>query len=173
MCDGFGCCTERGVGRRHREAKCRECCDGRVGCGAPMPQTPMATTTSGSKVHECGSRAPGTRRAIEAHGFRRSHGSGIFAANSDTEVAVVSNGEFDGDDNSPVMVKAIQIEAEWAAGVIVVVGRRRSGAEWAAGVIVVVGRRGSGVGVIIWVTIRVSVGWGERRQGSFPDPGSL
>ena len=38
-------------------------------------QTPIATTTSGSKVHECGSRAPGTRRAIEAHGFRRSHGS--------------------------------------------------------------------------------------------------
>ena len=40
-----------------------------------VPQTPIATTTSGSKVHECGSRAPGTRRAIEAHGFRRSHGS--------------------------------------------------------------------------------------------------
>ena len=40
-----------------------------------VPQTPTATTTSGSKVHECGSLAPGMRRAIEAHGFRRSHGS--------------------------------------------------------------------------------------------------
>ena len=40
-----------------------------------VPQTPIATTMSGSKVHECGSLAPGTRRAIEAHGFCRSHGS--------------------------------------------------------------------------------------------------
>ena len=40
-----------------------------------VPQTPTATTTSGSKVNECGSRAPGTRRTIDAHGFRRSHGS--------------------------------------------------------------------------------------------------
>ena len=40
-----------------------------------VPQTPTAIATSGSKVHECGSRAPGTRRSIEAHGFRRSHGS--------------------------------------------------------------------------------------------------
>ena len=40
-----------------------------------VPQTPIATTMSGSNVHECGSRAPGTRRDIEAHGFRRSHGS--------------------------------------------------------------------------------------------------
>ena len=40
-----------------------------------VPQTPIATTMSGSNVHECGSLAPGTRRATEAHGFRRSHGS--------------------------------------------------------------------------------------------------
>ena len=42
-----------------------------------VPQTPIAMTTSGSKVQECeSSLAPGTRRAIEAHGlFRRSHGS--------------------------------------------------------------------------------------------------
>ena len=40
-----------------------------------VPQTPIATTTSGSKVHECGSLVPGTKRAIEAHGFCRSHGS--------------------------------------------------------------------------------------------------
>ena len=96
----------------------------------------------------------------------------MFASNSSTEVGVVSNGELDGDDNSPVMVKAVQVGTEWAAGVIVVVGRRGSGTEWAAGVIVVVGRRGSGTGIIIWVTTRVSVGRGERRQGSFSDPGS-
>ena len=40
-----------------------------------VPQTPTATTTSGSKVHVCGPHALGTRRATEAHGFRRSHGS--------------------------------------------------------------------------------------------------
>ena len=39
-----------------------------------VPQTATATeTTSGSKVHVCVSRAPGTRRATEGHGFRRSH----------------------------------------------------------------------------------------------------
>ena len=73
----------------------------------------------------------------------------MFASNSGTEVGVVSNGELDGDDNSPVMVKTVQAGTEWAADVIVVVGRRGSGAEWAAGVIVVVGRRGSGTGIII------------------------
>ena len=31
-----------------------------------MPQTPIATTTSGSKVHVCGSHAPGIRCATEA-----------------------------------------------------------------------------------------------------------
>ena len=40
-----------------------------------VPQTPTAITASGSKAHVCGSRAPGTRRATEAHGFRWSHGS--------------------------------------------------------------------------------------------------
>jgi hypothetical protein len=40
-----------------------------------VPKTPIAMTMSGSKVHDCTSLVPGTRRAIEAHGFRRSHGS--------------------------------------------------------------------------------------------------
>ena len=71
----------------------------------------------------------------------------MFASNSGTEVGVVSNGELDGDDNSPDMVKTVQV-----------------GAEWAAGVIVVVGRRGGGIGIIIRVTTRVNVGRGERRQ---------
>ena len=64
---------------------------------------------------------------------------GMFASNSGTEVGVISNGELDGDDNSPVMVKTVQVGAEWGAGVIVVVGRRGGGTERAAGVIVVVG----------------------------------
>ena len=68
----------------------------------------------------------------------------MFAANSGTEVGVVSNGEFDGDDNSPVVVKAVQV-----------------GAQWAAGIIVVVGRRGSGTGITIRVTTRVNVGRGR------------
>ena len=79
----------------------------------------------------------------------------MFAANSGTEVGVVSDGEFDGNDNAPVVVKTVQV-----------------GAKWAAGVIVVVGRRGSGTGIIIWVTTQVNVGRGERRQRSFSDPGS-
>ena len=33
-----------------------------------VPQTPIVTTTSGSKVHVCGSCAPGRRRAIEVLG---------------------------------------------------------------------------------------------------------
>ena len=77
-----------------------------------------------------------------------------------------------GDDNSPVMAKAVQVGTEWAADVIVVVGRRESGTDRAAGVIVVVGRRGNGLGIIIWVTTRVSARRGERRQRSFSDPGS-
>ena len=35
----------------------------------------------------------------------------MFASNSGTEVGVVSNGELDGDDNSPVMVKTVQVGA--------------------------------------------------------------
>ena len=76
----------------------------------------------------------------------------MFASNNDTEVGVVSNGELDGDDNSLVMVRAVQVGTEWAVDVIVVVGRRGSETEWAAGVIVGVGRRGSGTGIIIKVT---------------------
>ena len=70
----------------------------------------------------------------------------MFAANSGTEVGVVSDGEFDGNDNASVVVKTVQVGAKWAAGVI----------------IVVVGRRGSGIGVIIQVAIGVVVGWGEH-----------
>ena len=33
----------------------------------------------------------------------------MFASNSSTEVGVVSNGELDGDDNSPVVVKTVQV----------------------------------------------------------------
>ena len=40
-----------------------------------VPHTPIAITTSGSKVQVCGSRALGTRRATEALGLHESHGS--------------------------------------------------------------------------------------------------
>ena len=80
----------------------------------------------------------------------------MFAANSGTEVGVVSDGEFDGNNNAPVVVKTVQVGAKRAAGVI----------------IVVVGRRGSGIGIIIQVAIGVVVGRGEHRQRSFSDPGS-
>ena len=79
----------------------------------------------------------------------------MFAANSGTEVGVVSDGEFDGNNNAPVVVKTVQV-----------------GAKWAAGVIAVVDMRGSGIGIIIRVAIRVVVGRGEHRQRSFSDPGS-
>ena len=45
----------------------------------------------------------------------------MFAANSGTEVGVVSDGEFDGNNNAPVVVKTVQVGAKWAAGVIIVV----------------------------------------------------
>ena len=47
----------------------------------------------------------------------------MFAANSGTEVCVVGDGEFDGNGDAPVMVKAVQVGAKRAAGAIVVVGR--------------------------------------------------
>ena len=79
----------------------------------------------------------------------------MFAANSGTEVGVVGDGEFDGNDNAPVVVKTVQV-----------------GAKRAVGVIVVVGRRGSGIGNIIRAATRVVVRRGERRQRSLSDPGS-
>ena len=47
----------------------------------------------------------------------------MFAANSGTEVGVVGDGEFDRNDDAPVMVKTVQVGAKRAAGVIVVIGR--------------------------------------------------
>ena len=79
----------------------------------------------------------------------------MFAANSGTEVGVVGDGEFDGNNNAAVVVKTVQVGAKWAAGVI----------------IVIVGRRGSGIGSIIQIAIGVVVGRGEHRQRSFSDPG--
>lgn len=75
----------------------------------------------------------------------------MLASNSGAEVGVVSNSELDGDDHSTVMVKTVQVGTEWAAGVIVVVGRWGCGMECAIGG-VVVGRWGSGTGIVIWVS---------------------
>ena len=79
----------------------------------------------------------------------------MFSSNSGTKVGVVSNGEFDGDDNAPVVVKTVQVGAEWAGSAIVVVVDRRGGAA-----------------TTIRVTTRILFGRGERRQRSFTDPGS-
>ena len=72
----------------------------------------------------------------------------MLASNSSGEVGVVSNSELDGDDNSTVMAKTVQVGTEWAAGIIIVVGRRGGGTEWAIGG-AVVGRRGCSTGIVI------------------------
>ena len=79
----------------------------------------------------------------------------MLTANSGAEVGVVGDGEFNGNNDAPVVVKTVQV-----------------GAKRAAGVIVVVGRRGSGIGTIIRAATRVVVGRGERHQRSLSDPGS-
>ena len=80
---------------------------------------------------------------------------GVFASNSGTKAGVVSNSGLYGDDNAPVVVKTVQVRAERAASAVVVVANRRGGAA-----------------TTIRVTTRVTAGRGERRQRSFPDPGS-
>ena len=79
----------------------------------------------------------------------------MLAANSGTEVGVVCDGELDGNDNAPIVVKTVQV-----------------GTKRAAGIIVVVGRRGSGIGTIIRAATRIVIGRGKRRQRSLSDPGS-
>ena len=52
----------------------------------------------------------------------------MFTSNSGNQVGVVSNGELNGDDDAPVVVEAVQVGAEWAASVVVVVVDRRGSA---------------------------------------------
>ena len=124
-----------------------------------MPQPPTAITTSGSKVHVCGSCAQGTRRATEAHGLRVSHGPyvvlGMRAPNSDAKVGVVSDGEFDGNDCASVVVEAVQL-----------------GAERAVSAVVVGSNRGGSTTIATRVAIRVTVGRGKRRERPLADPSS-
>ena len=42
----------------------------------------------------------------------------MFAANSGAEVGVVGDGEFDGNNDAPVVVKTVQVGAKRAAGVL-------------------------------------------------------
>ena len=49
----------------------------------------------------------------------------MLALNSDTKVGVVSDGELDGNECAPVVVKAVQVGAERAVSVVVVVSNRR------------------------------------------------
>ena len=73
----------------------------------------------------------------------------MFASNSGTKIGVVSDGELVGDDDAPVVVKVVQVGAEWTVGVVVAV----------------IDDRGS-VTVAILLTARVTVRRGERRQRS-------
>ena len=124
-----------------------------------VPQTPTAITASGSKDHVCGSGAPGKRRATEALGLRVSHGPrvvlGMLAPNSDTKVGIASDGELDGNDCAPVVVEAVQVGAERAVSVVVVVSNRRGDTTLATRVV-----------------IRVVVGRSKRRERLFADPSS-
>ena len=119
--DGFERRAERGVGRRHREAKCHERGDSRVWYGAPNTNRDHYERIEGPRVwvartgdEACyrGTWIPQEPRIILS----------MFASNSGAEVGVVSNSELDGDDNSTVMAKTVQVGTEWAAGVIIVVG---------------------------------------------------
>ena len=91
-----------------------------------VPQTPTAITTSGSKVHVCGSCAPGTRRATEAHGLRMSHGPYLACLRPTATPRLASSAtvNFDGNDCAPVVVEAVQVGAERAVSVVVVVSNR-------------------------------------------------
>ena len=50
----------------------------------------------------------------------------MLAPDGRTKIGVVSNGELDGDNSAPVMVKAVQARAERAVSAVAVVVRRGS-----------------------------------------------
>ena len=80
---------------------------------------------------------------------------GMLAPNSDTKVGVISDGELDGNDCAPVVVEAVQVGAERAVSVVVVVSNRRGSTT-----------------IATRVAIRVIVGRGKCRERSFADPSS-
>ena len=94
-----------------------------------VPQTPTAITTSGPKVHVCGSCVSGTMRATEAHGLRMSHGSYLACLRPTATPRLASsatvNSMVDGNACAPVVVEAVQVGgAERAVSVVVVVSSR-------------------------------------------------
>ena len=52
----------------------------------------------------------------------------MFASDSGTKVGVVSDGEIDGNDDAPVVVKTVQVGAEWVTSAVVVGVDRRGSA---------------------------------------------
>ena len=50
----------------------------------------------------------------------------MLASDGRTKIGVVSNGELDGDNSAPVMVKAVQARAERAVSAVAVIVRRGS-----------------------------------------------
>ena len=76
----------------------------------------------------------------------------MLTPDSCVKVGVVSDGELDRDNNTLVMVEAVQARAERAVSVVAVVVLRGS------------------TSTIILVEVTISVRRCERRQGAFPDP---
>ena len=90
--DGFEYGTERGIGRRHGEAKCSERSDRRAGCGAPdtncdyheRVESPRVwVTRTGDKACDRGARVTQEPRII----------LGVFASDNGSKVGVVSDGK--------------------------------------------------------------------------------
>ena len=120
MCNGSQHSTERGVGRRYGEAKCGERGDRGVGHGAPhancdhherVKGPSVRVTCSGDKASNRGARIAQEPRII----------LGVLTLDSRVKVGVVSDGELDRDNNTPVMVEAVQVRAERAVSVVAVI----------------------------------------------------
>ena len=108
MSDGFEHGTERGIARRYGygEAKCGECGDRRVGYGAPYTNYDyhewangprVWVTCTGDKARNRGARIAQEPRIV----------LGVLPSDSCTKAGVVSDGERDGDNDAPVMDRAV------------------------------------------------------------------
>ena len=149
-CDGFEYGTERGIGRRHREAECGECGDRRVGYSAPHTNCDYHEWVNVPRVWVTCTRDKASNRgawiALEPR-----IALGVLTPESCTKVGVVSDGKIDGDNDAPVMVETVQVGAERTVSVVVIV----------------VVRRGSAVTPTL-VSLIIAVGRGEHRQRALP-----
>ena len=77
---------------------------------------------------------------------------GALTPDSCVKAGVVSDGELDRDNNTPVVVEAVQVRAERAVSAVAVVAV------------------GGCTSTIVLVEVTISARRCERRQGAFPDP---